>query len=153
MENQNGIVRSLKSLAELQVDRIEGYRKAYEELGTWDLDLKAMFKNNMNQSESQKKELDILLSQCGESDVVAEDSFMAQMHQVWMEIKTAFAKKDRETILSSCEFGENVIIGAYEGSLEKTLTPSVKVTLERQLAELKAAKGAILLLKNAAESV
>lgn len=153
MENRNAILRSLKSLAELHVDRKEGYKKAHEELGDWDLDLKAVFESQIIQSEAQKKELDILLTQFGENDVKSDESFLAQMHQTWIEIKTAFVKKDREAILSSCEFGENVIIGAYETSIKAMESPSIKVSLERQLAELRAAKSTITGLRKLSEAM
>ena len=118
--------------------------KAIEELDPKEFGLRELFKNMVDQSTIQRQELDVLLARLGEEKVEWENSFMSEMHKFWMDLKTAMSTNDSKAILSSCEFGEGVIIGAYTQTLETAnLDNSITVTLSRQLKELENAKKSI----------
>ena len=98
-------------------------------------------------------ELDKLLANFGEPAEKFENSFLSDIHKTWIDIKAAISSKDRDTILSSCEFGENVIIGAYESALEdEDITdPNVRVTLTKHLTEMKDGLSTIKTLRSIEE--
>lgn len=148
MNNYNKNTNSIKSLSEMHIDRTEGYLKAIEDIDAKDIDLIELFRSMIDQSTIQRKELDVLLARRGEEKVEWENSFLSDMHQVWMDLKTAISSNDRLAILSSCEFGENVIIGAYQQTLDSAkMDASIEVTLSRQLKELQNAKKSIVFRK------
>ena len=42
---------------------------------------------------------------------------MGKIYRAWMDVKAAFTGKDRASILSSCEFGEDQAQKAYDDAL------------------------------------
>lgn len=151
--NTNSEIKTLKTLSELQVDRTEGFQKAAEDVKNIDLDLNVLFAKMANNSLAYKTDLDKLLSTYGEPAEKFENSFLSDIHKTWIDIKSAISDKDRDTVLSSCEFGENVIIGAYEAALEdeEIKNPNVRVTLNKHLSEIKDGLSTIKALRSIEE--
>lgn len=151
--NTNSEIKTLKTLSELQVDRIEGFNKAAEDVKPIDIDLNVLFGKMATNSLEYKNKLDKLLANFGEPAEKFENSFLSDIHKTWIDIKAAISSKDRDTILSSCEFGENVIIGAYESALEdEDITdPNVRVTLTKHLTEIKDGLSTIKTLRSIEE--
>lgn len=138
MKNQDKI-KALQTLAELQADREAGYRKVAEEATVADFDLKIMFQNIARSSEKSFEFLNAFLAEYGGEKVEHENSFLSKIHQTWIDVKNAISTKDRKALLSSCEFGENVIIGAYETILEddKLVDVEIRLLLHGQLDEMR----------------
>ncbi|WP_341225766.1 PA2169 family four-helix-bundle protein [uncultured Arcticibacterium sp.] len=138
MKNQDKI-KALQTLAELQVDREAGYRKVAEEATVADFDLKVMFQNMANESKKATEFLNAFLAEYGGEKVEHENSFLAEIHQAWIDIKKAVSTRDRKALLGSCEFGENIIIGAYESILEdeRLVDAEIRMLLHSQLDEIK----------------
>lgn len=42
-----------------------------------------------------------------------------KIYHVWMELKTSFTGKDRQSILNSCEFGEDAAVKAYKSAIRE----------------------------------
>src|SRR5690349_20921547 len=97
-------------------DRYEGYKTAAEE--TKDVDLKAMFTRFSSQSKIFYSELSrlILDSKAPHKD---ETTMSGKLYRIWMDIKAAVTANNRKSILSSCEFGEDVALSAYKDALEE----------------------------------
>lgn len=110
-------VKGIKTLAELQIDRIEGYEKVIEEADPKDIDLITIFKSMKADSEKAKNELEQQIVMLGEEPLDEHGSLLSSLHKVWIDIKSAISAKDRDSLLASCEFGDNVIFGAYEKTL------------------------------------
>jgi uncharacterized protein (TIGR02284 family) len=105
------LVNELNKLVEINNDRVEGYKKALKE--TEDYDLKELFKNMVDHSFKFKNELaDLILKAGGEPTQGTRTS--GKLYRAWMDVRAALTKKDREAIVSSCEFGEDAALEAYD---------------------------------------
>ena len=61
---------------------------------------------------------------------------LGKLHRGWMDIKAAITGSDSESILSSCKYGEQTIIKAYEDALGEEVEEvdyEQKAMLNRQL--------------------
>jgi uncharacterized protein (TIGR02284 family) len=116
VEEKNNLINEL---IQYNNDRIDGYEKVSEETGVVDTDLRALFVKMANDSRSYRKDLGDLVTRMG-GKVEAEGSVSASIHRAWIDFKTAITGNDRSSILSSCEFGENAILTAYDAVLADT---------------------------------
>ena len=106
----------LNSLITINNDRIQGYETAFDE--TKDADLKSLFTQFIQTSKNAKRELEAEVIQLGEKpdDGTRLDG---KIYRVWMDFKAAITGKDREGILNSCEYGEDVALNTYKDALEE----------------------------------
>lgn len=120
----------LNSLITINNDRIQGYETALDE--TKDADLKSLFSRFIQTSVSAKKELEVEVVKLGEKpdDGTRLDG---KIYRLWMDFKAAVTGKDREAILNSCEYGEDVALQSYEDALdEEHLDTTYKTLIESQ---------------------
>ncbi len=114
MKNEKTI-EVLNTLIIINNDRMEGYQTASKE--TEEIELKSLFARFISTSEKCKQELISEVNMLG--GVVAEGTMVTgKFFRVWMDVKSAITGKDRQTILSSCEYGEDVAKETYEDALE-----------------------------------
>ena len=117
----------LNKLITINNDRIEGYQTAAEE--TEEQDLKILFSQFTSTSQQCKRELINEVNRLGGE--VAQGTMMSgKFFRVWMDVKAAITGKDRKTILSSCEFGEDAAKDTYEDVMKEDLN---QLTLEQQI--------------------
>jgi uncharacterized protein (TIGR02284 family) len=145
------IVEDLNDLVKINNDRIQGYEKAVED--NEDAGLDDLFRHYIIQSQnfrSQLAEHIVRIDGLAVSDATSTD-VSSKIHRAWIDIKAAVTGKDKDTILSSVEFGENAAVEAYEDAIEKDHIPAyIKEDLTKQLSELKAAQEKIKALHKAA---
>jgi uncharacterized protein (TIGR02284 family) len=145
------IVEDLNDLVKINNDRIQGYEKAVED--NEDAGLDDLFRHYIIQSHnfrSQLAEHIVRIDGLAVSDATSTD-VSSKIHRAWIDIKAAVTGKDKDTILSSVEFGENAAVEAYEDAIEKDHIPAyIKEDLTKQLRELKAAQEKIKALHKAA---
>lgn len=132
--NKN-IVSTINDLIEINNDRMEGYDTASKE--TKEPDLKNLFGEMAATSKKLKEELiPIVLKHNGKIEKGTTAS--GKLYRAWMDIKSALTGKDRKTILSSCEYGEDVAQKAYESALKDEKIPSdIRSLIEKQEKILK----------------
>lgn len=117
MENEKTI-EVLNTLITINNDRIEGYETAGKE--TEEHDLKTLFHQFAATSHQCKTALTIEVVRLG--GLPAEGTLTTgKFFRVWMDVKAALTGKDRKTILSSCEFGEDMAKDTYTKALEADL--------------------------------
>jgi uncharacterized protein (TIGR02284 family) len=138
----------LKTLIKLHYDRIQGYEHAKDD--TDDADLKALFSFYIQQSSQFRADLNAEMVKYG-GEMPKDNTFLGDIHQAWMDLKASLTSNDREAVLSSCEFGEQTIVGAYEDVLkydesDTRLPDELERILNRQLEELRSAKNRIAVL-------
>ncbi|TDB65196.1 ferritin-like domain-containing protein [Arundinibacter roseus] len=138
----------LKRLIKLHYDRIEGYERAKDD--TTDADLLALFSFYAQQSRQFRADLNAEIVKYG-GELPSDNTFLGDIHKAWMDLKAAVTGKDRETVLSSCEFGEQTIVGSYEDALkfdddDVRIPDALYAVLTNQLEELRAAKNRIAVL-------
>ncbi|MEY4541756.1 MAG: hypothetical protein RLZZ306_3513 [Bacteroidota bacterium] len=105
----------LNNLIVINNDRIDGYKAATTE--TYKEELRDLFAMLQKTSEQCKNELESEVKRLGGTP---EDGTMilGKLHRGWMDIKAAITGSDSNSILDSCEFGEQTIIKAYEDALD-----------------------------------
>ena len=124
----------LNSLITINNDRIKGYETALEE--TKDADLKSLFSKFIQTSRAAKKELDAEVIKLGEEPENGT-RLDGKIYRLWMDFKAAVTGKNRESILNSCEYGEDVALQSYKDALdEEDLGTTYKTLIESQRARI-----------------
>ena len=145
------IVDDLNELVKINNDRIQGYEKAVED--NEDAQLDDLFRHYIIQSQNFRSQLAdhiVRIDGLAVSDVTSTD-VSSKLHRAWIDLKSALTGKDRASVLSSVEFGENAAVEAYEDAIEKDHIPAyIREDLQKQLTELKASYDNIKSLENAA---
>ena len=109
MKNEKTI-EALNTLVQINNDRIEGYETAIKE--TKENDLKDLFLELSKTSFKCKNELANEVIKLGGTPTEAT-KITGKFFRMWMDVKVALSTNDRKTILSSCEFGEDVAVETY----------------------------------------
>ncbi len=108
------LVVALNELIEINNSRIEGYTKAAEDIDGGEL--KGVFQAMITESEGFVKSLTIHVEKF-DGDPTTKSTFMGKIHQTWLDFKASITSHNRETILSSCEFGDKAAIEVYDTTL------------------------------------
>ena len=104
-------ITALNELIEINNDRIEGYKTAIKE--TTDSNLRATFLELTATSEKNLSELiEAVYNLGGKPEEGTKTS--GKIYRIWMDARAALTGGDRHQILSSCEYGEDVALSAYE---------------------------------------
>ncbi|MEO6488900.1 MAG: PA2169 family four-helix-bundle protein [Ferruginibacter sp.] len=138
------LVSVLNDLVEINNDRVRGYEKAADESKMIDVDLQAIFHKMANDSRGYAAELtQRLIGLGGES--TSDTTNMGKIYRVWMDLKAAFTGHDRQSILESCEFGEDAAQKAYKEALssDAEIDADTRQLITRQQSELKTAHDTI----------
>jgi uncharacterized protein (TIGR02284 family) len=118
---------------EINNDRVEGYKKALKE--TNDADLKELFKNMAEHSFGFKNELaDEIMKNGGEP--TSGTCTSGKFYRAWMDIRAALTNKDRKSILSSCEYGEDAAREVYEDVSRNIQAPAAFTIISKQKTAL-----------------
>ena len=129
----------LNDLIKINYDRIDGYRKAAEESKSLDIDLHTVFTKMADESRVNVSELTEHVRKLG-GEAESGSTTIGKVYRAWMDVKAAFTGKDRVSVLSSCEFGEDQAQKAYDAALAsnadldvetRTLITSQKATLKK----------------------
>lgn len=138
MQTQEELVSVLNDLVRINNDRIEGYERAAKESKNVDVDLIATFNQMADQSRKYKAELVREVSRLG-GDPASDTTVSGKVYRVWMDLKAAITGKDRESILGSCEYGEDVAQKAYEAALESDayMSTEIRQMITSQKSDLK----------------
>ncbi len=134
------IVDDLNDLVKINNDRIQGYEKAIQD--TKDAQLDDLFRHYVIQSQNFRSQLAdhiVRIDGLAVSDATSTD-VSSKVHRAWIDIKSALTGKDRDTVLSSVEFGENAAVESYQDAIAKDHIPAyIKEVLQKQLSELQEA--------------
>lgn len=142
-------IDALNQLIEINNDRLEGYETAAGETGS--ADLQTLFGNMKSTSydnlQELREEVSRLNGQATEGTKVTGKFF-----RVWMDVKAALSTNDRQTVLNSCEFGEDKALETYEDVLENnsgTFSAEQIAMVKAQQANLRADHDRIKALRDA----
>ena len=131
-------IEALNSLIVINNDRVEGYKTASEEAK--ETDLKMLFSELMQTSLDARKDL---LAEVKNLGGVPDEGtrVTGKFFRVWMDVKAALTGSDRETILDSCVYGEQVALDAYKKVLiedHQDTNSTEQQMLNKHYAHLKA---------------
>jgi uncharacterized protein (TIGR02284 family) len=124
-ESNTDFYSLLNSLIQTSKDGQEGFLTAAQNVG--DFDLKEFFNEVSLQRAKFAGELQTEAHLLGNTNPEYASSVSGTLHRGWMNIQAVVTGRDRHSILSSCEEGEDAAIRAYKTALAE---------LERQLAEI-----------------
>ena len=128
----------LNDLIRINHDRIAGYERAINESKDIDVDLKGVFSRMAEESTLYVSELTEEVVKLGGEPATGTTN-SGKIYRAWMDVKATFTGKDRESILASCEFGEDAAQKAYKTALESDdLTPDTRMLVTNQKTSLKA---------------
>lgn len=138
MENKEKVTDILNDLIQINNDRISGYENAIKELTDDDSDLRSLFNRYIQESREYKSELTTEVTRLG-GDPSKGTTNSGKVYRVWMDLKAAITGKDRKTILSNCEFGEDAAQKAYNTALnaDVDMDTTVRDLIVRQKSALK----------------
>ncbi|MEP7107892.1 MAG: PA2169 family four-helix-bundle protein [Ferruginibacter sp.] len=112
----NKLIEVLNDLKEINNDRVTGYEKAAEGTKNLDADLHTIFQSMAKDSRMYADELTQELTKLG-GGAATGNTGKGKIYLFWMGIKANFSGSDRQTILESCEFGEDTVQRAYNAAL------------------------------------
>lgn len=110
-------IEVLNDLLKINTDRADGYTLAIQE--SKDADLKIMFRNMVEESKKNIVDLSRIILQLEGDPKFGENTIAGKIYHVWMELRTSFTGKDRQSILNSCEFGEDAAVKAYKSAIRE----------------------------------
>lgn len=116
MATNDKLVEELNDLIEINTDRITGYEKASNETKDIDADLRAIFSQMADESRKYKAELTEEVTRLGGTPGKGRTA-LGTIYQIWMDVKATFTGHDRQSVLQSCEFGEDAAQKAYKMAL------------------------------------
>jgi uncharacterized protein (TIGR02284 family) len=116
MSTNENLIEVLNDLIRINNDRIDGYEKAIKETDTIDVDLQGLFQKMANESREYVSELTSEVASLG-GEVATGTTSSGKIYRVWMDIKATFSGHDRQSVLESCEYGEDAAQEAYDDAL------------------------------------
>lgn len=138
MATNEKLAEVLNDLIEINTDRITGYEKASKETKDVDVDLQAIFNKMADESRQYKAQLTQEVSRLGGKPVEGRTK-LGSIFQVWMDVKATFTGHDRQSVLESCEFGEDAAQKAYKSALasDAEIDADTRQLISAQQASLK----------------
>jgi uncharacterized protein (TIGR02284 family) len=125
---------TIKSLAEITFDSIEGYRKAADKAVA--LDLKRVLTDQANKRQTTLDRLNDELARLGE-DRVTSGSAAGGLHRMWVEITALFENGD-EAAAHRVEEGEDHLAEKFDAALKRDdLDPTTRNVIETAYREVR----------------
>lgn len=141
------IIMHLNDLTEINNDRIFGYEKALAY--TDDEEMIYIFTNMAALSRSFKSDLINGITLLG-GYIQHRAEYTGSYRKAWSALHSGIIEKNRDGIISACEFEEKITLSAYTTILcdkEKVLTDDMKRMILIQKNELEFAYGRILAIR------
>ena len=113
--NKENSIEVLNTLIEINHDRIEGYKTAAAETDV--SDLAELFLTFSATSHKCNKELSEEVRRLGGVPLEGTRT-TGKLHRVWMDFKALVTGKSRDSILSSCEYGDATALETYDDALK-----------------------------------
>ena len=154
METNEPLIEVLNDLIKINNDRVNGYEKACDEIKNTDVDLQAMFQKMANTSRDYARDLSNAVVKLG-GEPATDTTISGKIYRTWMDVKAAFARKERLSVLESCEFGEDAAQRAYEAALasDAEINAETRQLIMDQKAALKTSHDLIKKYRDVHEAV
>ena len=139
----------LNDLVKINNDRVDGYKKAIDNLQSEDADLKIIFQDKIRESQAFHSELTAEVAILGE-EIAQGTMALGKIYRAWMDVGAFLTGGDRKIVLNNCERGEDAAIVAYNTDLESDeLTTNQKKLIIIQLQIIKVSHNEIKALRDA----
>jgi uncharacterized protein (TIGR02284 family) len=127
--DKDEVISTLNDLIETCKDGEAGFRACADDITN--PQLKSLFENRAQGCAKAAVELQDLVRSYG-GDPETKGSVSGTLHRRWVDVKSAIAGHDEQSVLSECERGEDVALRSYRSALDKTLPVEVRAIVERQ---------------------
>lgn len=137
----------IKSLHQINVDSVEGWKLAIEEIDH--PELLPLFRGILARREQQAGKLAAWLESHG-GEAAEDTSFLSTVHRWWLSAKESFAAKDHAAIVEEADRGEESILAKYNELKDDDAirASSLHALIERQAAQVDADHNAVHALKD-----
>lgn len=144
MQTNEKTTEVLNDLIEINNDRVRGYERAIDETKDLDVDLQAIFQSLANDSRKYVAELTQQVNSLG-GDATTDTTTSGKLYRTWMDVKATFTGHDRQSVLESCEYGEDAAQKAYNDALasDAELSTEVRQLITDQQSTLRTAHNLI----------
>lgn len=138
MATNDNLVNVLNDLIRINNDRVDGYEKASNDARDIDVDLRAIFSRMAGESRQYTAELTQEVVKLG-GEPATGTTASGKIYRTWMDVKATFTGHDRQSLLNSCEFGEDAAQKAYDSALESDaeMTSDIRQLIANQKSSLK----------------
>lgn len=120
---------ALQDLSARCHDSEQGYRHAA--LDASDGDLRQQFEQLANERSSMAAELDRVLREHGAEPAWREGALTGAAHRMWLDLRTALSRNERQAILDEVARGESAAEDSYDNALRQGL-PAEAMQVVRQ---------------------
>ena len=150
MDNSKCIDK-LNQLVEINNDRVEGYETAAKEMENGEMH--TLFGKLASTSHNNLSELRAEINRLG-GEPAEGTKVSGKFFRAWMDVKAALSSNERQTVLDSCEFGEDKALETYQDVLEdpECLTPELLRMVQKQESALRQDHDHVKALRDANKS-
>ncbi len=154
MSANDKLTEVLNDLIKINNDRVKGYETAAEDVKSFDVDLQPIFNKMANDSRKYVAELTKEVERLG-GEPATGSTASGKIHRTWMDVKAAFSGKDRQSMLESCEFGEDASQKAYKEALasDAEISAETRKLITDQQSSLKTSHDIIKKYRDAQKAV
>ena len=154
MNTNENLTEVLNDLIRINNDRTTGYVNASDEAKTIDVDLQATFNKMADESRKFAAQLTNEVHRLG-GEPATGTTKSGKIFRAWMDVKATFSGKDRQAILSSCEFGEDAAQKAYKAALasDAEISAETRQLITDQQSSLKTSHDLIKKYRDVQEAV
>jgi uncharacterized protein (TIGR02284 family) len=144
MERNERTIEVLNDLIRINNDRVEGYEKAVSETDEKNVDLRNIFHRMADESRNYARELTDKVRRLG-GEPAGGTTASGKIYRTWMDVKTAFSRSERKSVLEECEYGEDAAQKAYEKALDadNDLPADVLTLVQEEKSSLRASHDTI----------
>lgn len=121
---------ALQDLSARCHDSEQGYRRSAQDAS--DSDLKQQFEQLAGERAAMAAELDRLLRENGAEPTWHEGSLTGAAHRMWVDLRAAMSRNERQVILEEVARGESAAEGAYDDALRQDLPSDVMQVVRQQ---------------------
>ncbi len=154
MSVNDKLTEVLNDLIRINNDRVHGYEKAAEDIKSYDVDLQAVFNKMANDSRKYAAELTNEVEKLG-GEPATGTTGSGKIHRAWMDVKATFSGNDRQSMLESCEYGEDAAQKAYKEALasDAEINADTRQLITDQQSSLKTSHDIIKKYRDAQKAV
>ncbi|MEO8569531.1 MAG: PA2169 family four-helix-bundle protein [Ginsengibacter sp.] len=154
MNANEKLTEVLNDLIRINNDRIKGYETAAEDIKSYDVDLQPVFNKMADDSRRYVADLTQEVSRLG-GEAATGTTGGGKIHRTWMDVKATFSGKDRQSMLESCEFGEDASQKAYREALasDAEISAETRKLITDQQSSLKQSHDIIKKYRDAQKAV
>ncbi len=124
------LVSVLQDLSARCHDSEQGYRRSAQDAS--DSDLKQQFEQLANERASMASELDRLIREHGGEPTWSGGSMAGTAHRMWVDLRTALSRNERQVVLEEVARGESTAEEAYDEALRQDLPMEVRQIVRDQ---------------------